>query len=313
MMSHQAGVRTVVAGGRPVTGAMQAASGTRGAQVYDTSRLDDDIQRAIGINSSTSNYLPNRTEAFLVDYASFNIRDQIRMNESTPLQFLYEAADCRIFYTPSTFANYTNLWIYAANATWWTPQLCVEGSTGRASNINTTAINVFPGSFVNTSVNQNLSAISSEDPHIQTTSTDLEFDTVHNRAYACETYNSAGDKCNHKDHNGPDPSKCKGGTGCFQFNFCGSTHQSTHHWYCAIKCDLKEYPKCCNAHNYCPPPMTCRNEDGSKLYEISIDTYANVDTSSCPGAEEDSASQPKDNRDMAVGDHIMAGLQPFGP
>ena len=57
MMSHQAGVRTVVTGVRPVTGAMQAASGTRGAQVYDTSRLDDDMQRAIGINSSTSNYL----------------------------------------------------------------------------------------------------------------------------------------------------------------------------------------------------------------------------------------------------------------
>ena len=307
MMSHQAGVRTVVAGGQPVTGAMQAASGTRGAQVYDTGRLDDDIQRAIGINSSTSNYLPNRTEAFLVEYASFNIRDQIRMNESTPLQFLYEAADSRIFYTPSTFSNYTNLWIYAANATWWTPQLCVEGSTGRTSNINTTAINVFPGSFVNTTVNQNMSAISSEDPHIQTTSTDLESDTVHNRA--CETHNSEGHNCSNKDHNGPDDSKCKGDTHCFQFDFCGPSDQ----WYCAIKCHERDHPECCNPRGYCPPPITCENKDGRKLYKISIHTYADVDTSSCPGAEEDSASQPKDNRDIAVGDHIMAGLQPFGP
>ena len=306
MMSHQAGVRTVVAGGRPVTGAMQAASGTRGAQMYDTSQLDDDIQRAIGINSSTSNFLPNRTEAFLVEYASFNIRDQIRMNESTPLQFLYEAADCRIFYIPSTFSNYTNLWTYAANATWWTPQLCVEGSTGSASNTNTTAINVFPGSFVNTTVNQNISAISSEDPHLQTTSTDLEFDKVHN--HACETQHSVGRNCVNVKNNGPDHSNCKGGTACFQFDFCGPSH----HWYCAIKCDEKEYPKCCNKNNYCPPPMTCRNKDGSKLYEISIDKYAKVDTSNCPGAEDDSASQPKDNRDMAVGDHIIARLKPSG-
>ena len=173
------------------------------------------------------------------------------MNESTTLQFLYEAADCRIFYTPSTFSNYTNLWTYAANATWWTPQLCVEGSTGRASNINTTAINVFPGSFVNKSFNQNISAISSEDPHIQTTCTDLEFDTVHN--HACETHNSVGHDCTNKEHNGPDHSECRGGTDCFQFNF----YWASHHWYCAIKCDKREYPKCCNSHGYCPPPMTC--------------------------------------------------------
>ncbi|MCJ1306602.1 hypothetical protein MMC25_000245, partial [Agyrium rufum] len=50
-----------------------------------------------------------------------------------PVQFVYEAADCRIFFTPQTIYNYTNLWSYAADATWQNPALCVSGSTGYAT------------------------------------------------------------------------------------------------------------------------------------------------------------------------------------
>lgn len=50
-----------------------------------------------------------------------------------PLQFTYEAADCRIFLTPNTFNNFTNLWHYAADAIWTSPGLCVQGSTGFAT------------------------------------------------------------------------------------------------------------------------------------------------------------------------------------
>ncbi len=45
-MMVQAGVRTVVAGGVPVTGPMQAAAGTRGAQPYGVFDLDGDIAQA---------------------------------------------------------------------------------------------------------------------------------------------------------------------------------------------------------------------------------------------------------------------------
>ena len=69
-----------------------------------------------------------------VSYASLNIRDQIREGSDVPLQFAYEAANCRIFYTPQTIFNYTNLWTYAADAVWNKPELCVQGSTGYASN-----------------------------------------------------------------------------------------------------------------------------------------------------------------------------------
>ena len=134
-----AGVQVVVAGGRPSIGPMQAPSGTRGAIVYTTQGLDADIDLTQTIltqrNSPNANFLPNRTEALdvYVLYASINLRDQVRKGETTPLQFAYEAANCRIFYTPQTVFNYTALWQYAADAIWSKPNLCVEGSTGLAT------------------------------------------------------------------------------------------------------------------------------------------------------------------------------------
>ena len=143
MMHHEAGVRVVVAGGRPVTGPMQTASGTRGARVYTTNELDQDIELAQEIiedsiladDSTNPFFLPNRTTelTFQVSYATINLRDQVRPNETVPLQFIYEAADCRIFYTVDTFYNYTLLWQYAADAIWTNSSLCVNGSTGFAS------------------------------------------------------------------------------------------------------------------------------------------------------------------------------------
>lgn len=49
MMTH-AGVKTVVAGGRPVSGPMQAASGNRGATAYSTFALDDEMDFARSID-----------------------------------------------------------------------------------------------------------------------------------------------------------------------------------------------------------------------------------------------------------------------
>ncbi|KAF8862096.1 hypothetical protein BDZ45DRAFT_224480 [Acephala macrosclerotiorum] len=140
MMHHEAGVRVVVAGGRPVPGPMQGASGSRGARIYTTDELDSNIefaQEIIEYDDSSANpyFLPNRTTELNVQvtFASINLRDQVRPNETTPLQFAYEAADCRIFYTPRTFYNYSALWQYAADAIWTNPNLCVNGSTGFAS------------------------------------------------------------------------------------------------------------------------------------------------------------------------------------
>lgn len=50
-------------------------------------------------------------------------------DSQTPLQFLYEAANCRFFYTPEMITSAELTWRYAVNATWTDPATyCVEGS-----------------------------------------------------------------------------------------------------------------------------------------------------------------------------------------
>lgn len=140
MMHHDAGVRTIVAGGRPVTGPMQAVSGGRGAVAYSSQILDDDIALALAIpDQTTAAILPTvRDSVININYAGFGLRDQMRPNGTIPLQFQYEAANCRIFYTKDNFYNYTRLWNDVYSAIWVDISLCVEGSSGYATAGNTT-------------------------------------------------------------------------------------------------------------------------------------------------------------------------------
>jgi hypothetical protein len=133
MMTHQAGVRTIVIGGRPVTGPMQAVAGTRGARSYSADAIDEDISNVNYVvnNEAVFNSLPNRSDTgMFVTYAGFNIADQMRRNDSVPLQFKYEAADCRLYYTLANVYNMTQLWRDVSNAAWKDASLCVENSTG---------------------------------------------------------------------------------------------------------------------------------------------------------------------------------------
>lgn len=138
-MSHQANVRSVVVGGLPQPGPMQAVSGSRGAIAYDAYTLDSKFALASLANQTAAANLPQvRDPGMYVLYAGFNLRDQIRPNDTTPLQFKYEAADCRIFYTLKNALNETRLWLDAAAAIWTNPELCVQGSTGYTSRGNST-------------------------------------------------------------------------------------------------------------------------------------------------------------------------------
>ena len=138
MMHYEAGVRTVATGGRPQLGPMQTAAGTRGAKDYEADSLDLDIYGAVSVNDSVTDYLPDRDFDFVLDQANFNLRDQIRKDENFPLQFAYQAADCRIFYTFDTFNNMSALWSYAAKAIWTNTSLCVQGSTNQPSSSHVT-------------------------------------------------------------------------------------------------------------------------------------------------------------------------------
>lgn len=104
-------------------------SGTRGAESYSSSLLDSDISYAASINATAASLLPqNRDIEFYITYAGFNLRDAVRKNDPTPLQFQNLPADCRIFYTKETVYNFENLWNYVIDAMWRNPSLCIAGS-----------------------------------------------------------------------------------------------------------------------------------------------------------------------------------------
>lgn len=172
MMTTQAGVRTVVVGGRPEQGPMQAASGSRGALAYTSYQLDADIADAIKHNPGAASSLPpldnstdQRDSGMYLIAAGLNLRDQVRSANYTsdsaaeddggaplPLQFAYEAADCRLYWTLDNALNMTRLWADAASAMWaglpgGSNASCVPGSTGYASHgVNATASNPAPES-----------------------------------------------------------------------------------------------------------------------------------------------------------------------
>ncbi|KAL5405541.1 hypothetical protein PMIN06_002127 [Paraphaeosphaeria minitans] len=143
LMAEQAGVKTVVVGGRPATGPMQTASGSRGARLYSSEALDYDFSN---VNYTLENFeayarLPQRDNNDLfINFAGFNIRDQIREGDkdAIPVQFKYDAAECRVYYTLKNIYNLEQLWKDVAAAAWDDPSLCVEGSTGYSERHNAT-------------------------------------------------------------------------------------------------------------------------------------------------------------------------------
>jgi len=150
-MSHQAGVRTVTVGGLPQQGPMQAASGSRGAAAYSADALDDDFdyvnQTLHDINAYSR--LPNREDnSMWTNFLGITLRNQVREGDPTPLQFLFQAADCRIYYTLENVYNMSQLWRDAAYSTWNDPSACVSDSTDYPTARNATSIKLPPTTAV---------------------------------------------------------------------------------------------------------------------------------------------------------------------
>jgi hypothetical protein len=59
-----------------------------------------------------------------------NARDALRQGDDsgTPLQFRYEPADCRIYYTAQMTTDISASWKAAADSMWGTKNRCVAGS-----------------------------------------------------------------------------------------------------------------------------------------------------------------------------------------
>ncbi|KAB2569272.1 Peptidase S41 family protein ustP [Lasiodiplodia theobromae] len=162
MMRTQAGVRSVVVGGRPAnTGPAVGVGGTKGAEtlhfdqvadkaaavraLLDNSDADDSTwQRWSGVlgdagvdglaNSSTVRRRTAKDGGSL--NAQINYRNNYRQGDDSgvPLQFVRDYADCRLWYTVPMIYSPVPLWEKVVDAMWLDGDQagCVAGSTGHA-------------------------------------------------------------------------------------------------------------------------------------------------------------------------------------
>ena len=125
-------------GGIPSAGPMQAVSGSRGSQTYSLGTILEtaNIGRQYFPDSPETQNLPKIDAAPRISVhktGSLNIKNMVRRGSDVPLQFAYEAADCRLWYTPEMMTNYSVLWTTAAKAILDDPSLCVQGSTNHST------------------------------------------------------------------------------------------------------------------------------------------------------------------------------------
>lgn len=153
-MTSQMSTWSVAVGGRPQPGPMQGVGGVKGSQVQGMFVLSTIISAVISaaplsdqfsflsefgtdLISATQQALGRASPGGpLLVKASVNFCNNIGKGDEswTPLQHIYQAADCRFFYTPQMYADQAAVWDRAYDSTWGSMQ-CVEGSTEHPSSV----------------------------------------------------------------------------------------------------------------------------------------------------------------------------------
>lgn len=149
LMKKHGGVKSVVVGGIPQHGPMQAVSGTRGPNTITMSLLTTIIDQVRGLqgiegfsmlmedlnitSEDIESLPPSLTEApWNVRGGNVNTLDIVRPDSDDPdmpWQFAYEAADCRLFYTAPMIRDMTELYHVVASYANGNDSVCVPGST----------------------------------------------------------------------------------------------------------------------------------------------------------------------------------------
>lgn len=143
LMRQQAGVQTIALGGRPTSDIIQAVGGVKGTNSYPWGYILDVVELPFELQQlNDAEYYANETA--LGDYSTLpllratnyvvNSRDGIREGDEgqTPLHFVYEEADCRIYYTPEMVVDQEAVWKTVADTAFNGVNHCVAG--GIASN-----------------------------------------------------------------------------------------------------------------------------------------------------------------------------------
>ncbi|KAK1985867.1 peptidase S41 family protein [Colletotrichum cereale] len=270
LATTEAKARTVVVGGAPKPGPMQAVGGTRGARLYSSDFLDDRFNWTRERNETAASRLPAvRESGMFINYAAFNLRDQLREDDTmTPLQFRYVAADCRLYYTLDNVYNMTALWRDTARAAFEDESLCVEGSTGYTSR-NSTAPKPPPRS----------AGIRAPAPEAATTYTTDPDPYTQDGLPAAQGQISkqvVSTRCNLNDGN-----PCPGGGVCQRIRLkCSSGKLGEIVTACVPQCQLGE-SKCPSASQYCKPN---KNSAETKTNTFGI-TQSNAVSSTFKGGK----------------------------
>jgi len=135
---------------------MQAVGGTKGSLLFPFSTIQSfastiidlvarkDDRAAAKLNHTIVGRIADSEQVFKrVTYEALGARagvngaDIIRKDDAsqTPLQFVYEAADCKLFYTADMVLDVRETWKAVAAAKWGNGT-CVPGSRGHPSSIS---------------------------------------------------------------------------------------------------------------------------------------------------------------------------------
>ncbi|KAI0411557.1 hypothetical protein F5X98DRAFT_357027 [Xylaria grammica] len=144
LMTRIGGVRSLTFGGRPRSEPMQVIGGVRGSQVYKWSEIASDVAAAIALVNDDPSLLtkdqialanavwPIPLDEFplVVGDGDVNLRSAYQEGaDHLPLQFDYQASDCRLFYTAKNIMDPSSTWA-DAKAAIWGDHGCVTNSTG---------------------------------------------------------------------------------------------------------------------------------------------------------------------------------------
>ena len=150
------GVRTIAFGGRPKNAPMQSMGGVKGAQLQPLQMLSGvpagvarllKLASAQGKEPLTKDELQRLNSTIVTPLDEFplilkgggvNIVNAFSpTNHRLPRQFMYEAAECRRFFTAKNIFHRETAWASAADAMFHNGG-CVPGSTNGAGSLRTT-------------------------------------------------------------------------------------------------------------------------------------------------------------------------------
>ncbi len=126
------GVKTVVMGGRPTSDPMQAVGGSKGAQALSYDYIAKFATLAVEsatTQAQVDTLTPYTSVSRRILGGSLNVRDHIlpdNVEDGLPAQYVYEAADCRLYLIAPMLSDVTKVWKAAADAA-WSGAPCVAG------------------------------------------------------------------------------------------------------------------------------------------------------------------------------------------